>query len=233
VNGETFVRMTRAERWQHGLLVGSFVVLALTGLPLLAGEIGRPGPLGARSGALAWACAVHRGAAVLFAADIVWYLLYSLFSVRGRRNVRDRALRLRDLKDAVAFFDPRSPRPEADRYSFVEKIDFWSAMTGSAIMIATGLFMAAPGLSLRLFPLWLHQVFVVVHGYEAVLAILAVLVGHCYAAHLRPGVFPMSRVWLDGRITAADLERFHPREYRRILEERARETGPAATSSAE
>jgi hypothetical protein len=43
-----------------------------------------------------------------------------------------------------------------------------------------------------------------------------------YNVHLKPAVFPMSRIWLDGGITGADLRRFHPFEYRRILEERER-----------
>ncbi len=233
MSGETFVRMTRTERWQHALLAASFTVLMATGLPLLAGEFGPLGFIAGRGGPRAWAGWVHRAAALVFIGDFAWYVLYSIFSERGRRNVRDKAVRLRDLEDAAAFFDPRAPRPEADRYGFIEKIDFWSTMAGSAIMIVTGLFMAAPGLSLRLFPLWLHQVFVVVHGYEALLALLAVVVGHLYAVHLRPGVFPMSRVWLDGRISAEDLARFHPLEYRRLREERARDGAPAETAPAE
>ncbi|MCK7479516.1 MAG: hypothetical protein M0C28_20850 [Candidatus Moduliflexus flocculans] len=51
---------------------------------------------------------------------------------------------------------------------------------------------------------------VAVHGGEAVLAVVSVLTWHAYAVHLRPGVFPMSRVWLDGRITGAELRRDPP-----------------------
>ncbi len=230
---ELFVRMTRAERWQHGLLMVSFIVLMVTGLPHLASELGPLRFLAGRGGARVWHGYAHRAAGLVFIGDIAWYFLYALVSARGRRNIRDKAVRARDLKEAAAFFDPRARRPEAGRYSFIEKLDFWSTVLGSSVMIVTGLFMALPGLSLRLFPLRVHQAFVVVHGYEALLALLAVLVGHMYAVHLRPGVFPMSRVWLDGRVTGADLERFHPLEYKRIQADRARQAAGAATRAAE
>jgi len=243
---EVFVRMNRAERWQHGLLMASFIVLVLTGLPLLAKDAGFVRLVFGRGGQ-ALRGILHRAAAFVLIADLGWHFLYVLLTERGRRAIRDKAPRPRDVKDAFAlighdaglaaflhrrgrfhrFFD-RHPnwrfekRPEFGRYSFIQKFDYWSLLGGSAIMIMTGVFMAAPGLSLRLFPLWLHQLFVVVHGWEAVLAFLAVLVWHMYMAHLNPEVFPMSRVWLDGKMTGADLRRLHPREYRLILEERER-----------
>lgn len=242
---EVFVRMNLAERWQHGLLVLSFILLMLTGLPLLSGEVPVIRLVVGRGGAHILRGLIHRGAAIVLIADLIWHLLYTFLTERGRRNIRDKAPRWQDVKDVFAligynsgfasflrrrgllcrFFD-RHPywrferRPEFGRYSFVEKFEYWSLLWGSAIMIVTGFFMWGPGLSLRLFPLWLHQVFVVIHGYEAILAFLAILIWHMYTVHLNPEVFPMSRVWLNGGITGADLRRFHPLEYRRILAER-------------
>ncbi len=244
---EIFVRMAPAERWQHGLLAASFVLLMVTGLPLMSGEAGLIRLLTGRAGAHALRGILHRAAAVVLISDLVWHALYTLLTERGRRNFRERLPRLKDVQDAFAtighnaglagfflrrglsrrFFERRpfwrfEKRPEFGRYSFVEKFEYWSLIWGSAVMILTGFFMWGPGLSLRLFPLWLHQVFVVVHGYEAILAFLAILVWHMYTVHLNPEVFPMNRVWLDGGITGADLRRRHPLEYRRILEERER-----------
>jgi cytochrome b subunit of formate dehydrogenase len=230
---EVFERMSRAGRWRHMALFASFVVLALTGFPLLAREIGLVRLVFGRGGGPAWRGVVHRAAAVVFIVDIAWYLLPLFLTARGRRERRARSLGVRDLKDAAAFFVPRSRRPEFGRYGFAEKLDFWSVLGGSAAMIVTGLLMWFPDLSLRLFPLRIHRVFAVIHGYEAVLAVVAVFIGHMYAAHFRPGVFPMSRVWLDGKITGAGLRRFHPLEYRDILEERNRGGASAATAAPE
>ena len=230
---EVFERMSRTDRWRHMVLFLSFAVLALTGFPPLAREIGLVRLVFGSGGGPAWRGVVHRAAAAVFIADIVWYLLPLFLTAGGRQERRARSLGVRDLKDAAAFFNPRSRRPEFGRYGFVEKLDFWAVLGGSAVMIVTGFFMMFPDLSLRLFPLWLHRVFVVIHGYEAVLAVVAVFIGHMYAAHFRPGVFPMSRVWLDGKIAGADLRRFHPLEYRDILEERERGGASAATAAPE
>jgi len=230
---EVFERMSRTDRWRHMVLFLSFAVLALTGFPPLAREIGLVRLVFGSGGGPAWRGVVHRAAAAVFIVDIVWYLLPLFLTARGRRERRARSLGVRDLKDAAAFFNPRSRRPEFGRYGFAEKLDFWAVLGGAAVMIVTGLLMWFPDLSLRLFPLRIHRVFVVIHGYEAVLAVVAVLIGHMYAAHFRPGVFPMSRVWLDGKIAGADLRRFHPLEYRDILEERERGGASAATAGPE
>jgi cytochrome b subunit of formate dehydrogenase len=230
---EVFIRMSRAERWQHGLLLLSFVVLALTGLPSLASESALLRAVFGRGEAGFARGLVHRVAAVAFIADIVWHLLYVLLTERGRRNIRDKAPRRQDYRDAAAFLTPGAPRPEFGRYSFIQKFEYWSMIGGSAVMIVTGLFMSGPSLALKIIPLWLFQVLVVIHGYEAVLAVVAILLGHMYSAHLAPGVFPMSRVWIDGRMTAADMRRFHPREYRRIVEERERGEARRATGAQE
>ncbi len=244
---EIFVRMNRAERWQHGLLVASFILLVVTGLPLMSGEVGVIRFVAGRGGAHALRGIIHRAAAVVLIGDLFGHALYTLFTERGRRNLREKLPRMKDIKDVFAamgfnadvsgflrrrgllrrFFERRpywrfDRKPEVGRYGFVEKFEYWSLLWGSAVMILTGFFMWASGLSLRLFPLRVHQVFVVIHGYEAVLAFIAIIIWHMYTVHLNPAVFPMSRVWLDGGITGADLRRFHPLEYRRILEERER-----------
>jgi hypothetical protein len=41
-----------------------------------------------------------------------------------------------------------------------------------------------------------------------------------YNVHLSPEVFPMSKVWLNGKISGQELRELHPLEYERILEER-------------
>ena len=219
---EVFIRMTLVERWQHGLLAASFILLILSGLPVLSGEAAVIRLVAGRIVTFTARGLVHRAAAVLLILDLVWHLAYTVFTRRGRQNLRDRRPRLQDLRDALAVFRPRAPRPEFARYNFAQKFEYWALLWGSAIMIVTGGLMWVPNLSLSFFPLWLHQVFVVIHGYEAVLAFVAILIWHMYTAHLDPEIFPMSWVWLNGRMTGGELRRFHPLEYRRLLANRER-----------
>ena len=112
--------------------------------------------------------------------------------------------------------------PEFGRYNFIEKFEYLGVAWGSLIMIASGFFMWNVELSLRLFPLWVHDIFIIVHGYEAILAFLTIIIWHMYNVHFNPEVFPMSRVWLNGRITGHELRTLHPLEYEAIAEERRR-----------
>ncbi len=91
--------------------------------------------------------------------------------------------------------------PRYGRYNFIEKFEDWAVVWGTLVMILTGLALWFPVHSIRLFSLPVHQVFRVVHSFESTLAFLAILIWHMYKVHLRPEVFPMSRIWLNGKIT--------------------------------
>jgi formate dehydrogenase subunit gamma len=261
---EVFLRMNLAERIQHVLLVVSFALLVLTGLPLMFYELGVFRSIFSVKNAFAFRGHLHRAAAVVLIVDIAWHFAYSIFTRRGRDNFKEMIPRLKDALDAVTlfgynvglsrwlyrkgilrgFFDRRpfwkfENPPEFGRYNFIEKLEYLSVAWGSLVMILSGFFMWNVELSLRIFPLWVHDIFVIVHGYEAMLAFLAIIIWHMYNVHLNPEVFPMSKVWLNGKITGHELRTLHVLEYRKILAERqaalkdreertSREPSPAA-----
>jgi cytochrome b subunit of formate dehydrogenase len=245
---ENFVRMNLAERVQHYLLILTFFTLMATGLPLFFYEFKFFKWLIPTGRAFAVRGILHRAAAVVLIANLVWHVFYTVFTARGRANFKAMIPRFRDFRDAFeqffhnvgitklflrlgvgkTFFARRpywlfSDAPRYDRYNFVEKFEYWAVGWGSAVMIASGFFMWNVELSLRLFPLWVHNIFIIVHSYEAMLAFLAIIIWHMYNVHLNPEVFPMSRVWLNGRITGHELRTLHPLEYEKIVEERRRD----------
>ena len=71
---EIFVRMNLAERWQHGLLAASFIVLILTGLPVLSGEVGLIRLVTGRAAAYTVRGLLHRAAALVLIGDFAWHL---------------------------------------------------------------------------------------------------------------------------------------------------------------
>jgi cytochrome b subunit of formate dehydrogenase len=244
---ENFVRMNKAERVQHYLLILTFFTLMATGLPLFFYEFKFFKWLIPTGRAFAVRGVLHRVAAVVLVLNLVWHVFYTLFTARGRANFKAMIPRFRDFRDAfeqffhnVGFtrlflrlgigkkFLARHPywlfkdAPRYDRYNFVEKFEYWAVGWGSAVMIASGFFMWNVELSLRLFPLWVHNIFIIIHSYEAMLAFLAIIIWHMYNVHLNPEVFPMSKVWLNGKITGHELRTLHPLEYERIVEERRR-----------
>ncbi len=242
---EVFLRMNLPERLQHILLIVSFLLLILTGLPLVFHQLPILKSIFASPQSFYVRGILHRVAAVILIVDIVWHIIYSVFTGRGRDNFKELMPRWKDARDALQqfgynlgltrflhkrgvarrFFERRpfwlfeSP-PRYGRYNFIEKFEYLSVAWGSLIMIVSGFFMWNVELSLRLFPLWIHDIFIIVHGYEAILAFLAIIIWHMYNVHLNPEVFPMSKIWLNGKITGHELRTLHPLEYEKIEEER-------------
>lgn len=249
---EVFLRMNFAERLQHILLIVTFSTLILTGLPLVFYELKIFKSLFAFEKAFYLRGLVHRAAAVLMIANILWHFLYSIFTARGRHNFKEMIPKWRDARDAFqtfghnigltgffykkgllkSFFE-RHPfwlfriEPEFGRYNFIEKFEYLGVAWGSLIMIASGFFMWNVELSLKFFPLWVHDIFIIIHGYEAILAFLTIIIWHMYNVHFNPEVFPMSKVWLNGRITGHELRTLHPLEYGKIVEGRKKALTPS------
>jgi cytochrome b subunit of formate dehydrogenase len=244
---EVFVRMTLAERVQHGLLILTFFTLMATGLPLFFYDFKFFKWLVPSGRAFAIRGVLHRVAAIVLVMNLLWHIVYTVFTARGRANFKAMIPRLRDARDAFEqffhnlgitrlarrfgigkkFFAAHpywlfEEAPRYDRYNFVEKFEYWAVAWGSVIMIVSGFFMWQVELSLHIFPLWVHNIFIVVHGYEALLAFLAIIIWHMYNVHLNPEAFPMSKIWLNGKITGRELRTLHPLEYERIVAERIR-----------
>lgn len=244
-DNEIFMRMNLSERIQHFILIITFLVLILTGLPVFLPEVKFFKALFYTEQSYYIRGIFHRAAAVLMILNLVWHILYSIFTARGRNNFKEMLPKFRDIRDAFdvfwhhvgitrflyrrgtfkKFFDAHpywlfEKAPLYGRYNFIEKFEYWAVGWGSFVMIVTGFFMWKVELSLSLFPLWVHDIFIVLHGYEAILAFLAVIIWHMYNVHLNPEVFPMSKVWLTGTITGKELRLLHPLEYKEILETR-------------
>lgn len=214
----TVTRFTLAERVQHIVLVVSFTILIVTGIPLLFWDTPAIRIWG---GIFSIRTFLHRFAGSALAALACFHVLYVLFSEQGRRDFARIAPRARDVRDLVHHFRYQLGRadepPPFDKFDPFEKFEYFAVVWGSAIMVATGFMMWFIEATLQLFPKWVYDLILVIHGYEALLAFLAIILWHLYNVHLKPGVFPMSRVWLDGRVTLRELREHHPREYQRWL----------------
>jgi len=213
----TVTRFSRVQRVQHEILVGSFAVLILTGLPVLFPRISTS----LLGGVFTIRTFLHHFAGVVLIALSLAHLVYIAFSAEGRRDFLGMLPRWRDVIDVVDFvkyhIGTSDEHPQFDKFDPFEKFEYLAVVWGSAVMIVTGLLMWFFEFTLRFFPKWVYDLIVMVHGYEAVLAFLAVILGHLYNVHLKPEVFPMSRVWLDGQITLRQMKDHHPREYERWL----------------
>jgi len=217
-----YLRMTVSERLQHGALALSFILLVITGFMLrypeawwvLAIRRVKPGVFTLRS-------LIHRISAVVMVAASLYHVGYLLFTVRGRRLLADLWWRRKDLRDAIVTLKYNiglsRTRPEYDRFSYIEKSEYWALVWGTLVMALTGIVMWFDTTFIRLVGKVGYDVSRTIHFWEAWLATLAILVWHFYFVIFNPDVYPMNMSWLNGRLTEREMKEEHPLELERIL----------------
>jgi cytochrome b subunit of formate dehydrogenase len=239
---ETFKRMGFTGRLQHGILVLSFLLLVVTGIPVFLHNVPWMRDVIDAEGGFLLRSRLHRAGAVGLVVLSAWHLAILAMMPSARRWAALMIIRPRDLTDffqdvmfnlgfparllrirRFAALAQRFPclafdrRPCVGRYGLVEKLEYGAVVWGNFVMILTGAILWRPDWFLGWTPAWTFEVCRVVHGFEATLAFLAIIIWHMYHVHLRPGVFPMSRVFLNGRVTRTELRHHHPEEYLKIL----------------
>jgi len=238
---EWFTRFVPFERFLHFLVVSSFLLLVITGMPLkfyytqwakvLFGIIG--GPETART--------LHRFGA------IVTFLYFGLHvssligkAWKGRKSLRDpesgkiRIRRLwsvlfgpdsmmptwQDWKDFVAhnkWFFGKGEKPQFDRWTYWEKFDYFAVFWGVFIIGSSGLFMWFPEFFTRFLPGWLINIALVIHSDEALLAAGFIFSIHFFNTHFRIEKFPMDTVIFSGRVSKAEMLHERRRWYERLI----------------
>ena len=198
-------RMNRNAVFQHTLLMVSFIVLVITGFALRYSEAWLFHTLFGWDGGFKVRGIIHRSAAAVFLASVLWHLVY-LRTPAGKsfwRGMRPGRGDIGDLKNAALyFFDRRNHAPRLGRFSFVEKAEYWALVWGTIVMALTGLLLWFDGVARLLFNKPVLDVFRVVHLYEAWLATLAIAVWHLYSTVFRPGVYPGNPAWITGKMPA-------------------------------
>jgi cytochrome b subunit of formate dehydrogenase len=110
--------------------------------------------------------------------------------------------------------------PAFDRFSYIEKVEYWALVWGSVIMTVTGFALWFENFSLGYIPKWGLDVATTIHYYEAWLAMLAILIWHFYWVIFNPKVYPMSLVWLTGKMSEEMMAEEHPLELTAVQKNR-------------
>jgi formate dehydrogenase subunit gamma len=212
----TFIRLTRSERIQHVILFVSTGLLILTGFMLL-GERWVIDSFGAAGKTIFyWRGIIHRVAAVAVTMVCSYHLYYTLFTADGRSWLHDMRPTLKDIVDpyrnVLYMIGLGRKRPKMDRFTYIEKLEYFSVYFGMFIVISTGIMMWTA----ELWPKSWLDIADAFHWGEATLAALAIIVGHIFAVHYDPHVYPMNRAFIDGKISEFLVREEHPLWYERI-----------------
>ncbi|MDZ7289082.1 MAG: cytochrome b/b6 domain-containing protein [candidate division KSB1 bacterium] len=219
-NLQYYERWTKVERYQHWILAVSFIILVITGFALKYPEAAWVQPILLLEGEFALRGWIHRIAAVVMVVLAFYHVGYMIFTPRGRYLLKALAPGRQDLVDfrdnAKFLLGKRSTPPEFDHFSYMEKAEYWALVWGTVVMASTGFFLWFENLALKIFPLWMMDVFTVIHFYEAWLATLAIFVWHFYYVIFNPEVYPLNKSMIDGLMSEREMEREHGRELARL-----------------
>lgn len=227
-NDQWVQRFTGLERTLHIFVNISFILLAMTGLPMMFSE--HPGAqfLATLMGGQPTMRYIHFVCAGITFGYFTVHLLYVVLKFITTRNYRmfwgvdSMVPNLKDFQDLYGmcrWFLYLSPPPKLERWTYWEKFDYWAVFWGVGMIGVSGLLLANPELFSRILPGDILNVAAVIHGEEALLAVGFIFVFHFFHNHLRPENFPIDISIYTGRIP---LERFkHERveQYQRLVEE--------------
>jgi formate dehydrogenase gamma subunit len=211
------IRFDRIQIAQHATLALSFILLVMTGFALRY-----PDALWVKVTGLAflsepvrsWSHRVLGVALILFS---VVHVFYVLASKRGREEFRAMLPSFQDIKD---FGDNMAyhtwlnrKKPRFGRYDYTQKAEYWALVWGTGLMAITGLVLWFPVVATSWAPAWIVSISETIHFYEAWLAMLAIVVWHFFFVIFHPEVYPMSWIWLTGRMPEHEVESVHGRWY--------------------
>ncbi len=212
-----FLRFDPATRYQHFLLMSTFITLAITGLLQHFSRFAWVAALVNGLGGVEALRTVHHVAALLIMAVSfyhVWGILETWFIRRERGAMWPRLQDFKDLVHTVKYnLGLAEDRPQHDRFSIEEKMEYWALLWGQSLMMVTGLIMWFPVVATKVLPGQAIPISRALHSWEAILATLAVLTWHGYHVHLK------ARNWsiFTGYLTEEEMVEEHPLEYQRIL----------------
>jgi hypothetical protein len=226
-------RFNRLHIFLHILVITSFLLLSLTGLPLKFNT--QPWALAMMKmyGGSANAGLLHRLGAVITFVYFGSALAMSINFLFIRKDIKGNPIQrlfgpdslcfnLRDIKDVyhmVRWFIFKGPKPTFERWTYWEKFDFVAVFWGMFAIGGSGLMLWFPEFFGLFLPGWAFNVATIVHSDEALLATGFIFSVHFFNTHGRPEKFPMDFVIFNGQIAKEEMLEERGDQWKRYEEE--------------
>ncbi len=235
---EEYVRFQPIDRFLHLLIIFSFMLLVITGMPLKFFYTDWAQWMLAAMQGHNVAAVLHRVGAIITIFYFTTHIAVLNYSIwRGRARFKDADTGKYTLKKIMSeVLGPDSPvptfqdfrdfwahqkwflgkgeQPQFDRWTYWEKFDYMAVFWGVGVIGMSGLILWFPEAFTTFLPGWAINVALVVHSDEALLAAGFIFTFHFFNVHFRLEKFPIDTVIFSGRISRTELHH----ERRRQLE---------------
>ncbi len=225
----TYIRFPLYRRLEHIGLMLTFITLASTGLPQKYPNSAISVFVVQTLGGIENLRSIHHFTSILVMFAIIFHLLVMGYKILVLRSPWSMMLSLQDAKDGLQALlyniGIAKTYPNMGRYTFEEKFEYWAFVWGYSIMGITGFIMWNPITATR----YLSGEFVpaakAAHGWEAVLAVLAIIVWHMYGVNIKH----FNKSMWTGKQTESEMRSEHPLELAAIKAGKAEPKPDAAT----
>jgi cytochrome b subunit of formate dehydrogenase len=184
-----YERFSWLQRVAHALLLTSFSLLAITGLPQKYAAADWAQAMIRFFGSIETTRLIHHVSAIVLMLLAVYHTMDIGYKIFVRRLRLTMLPGFKDVKDALHAFLYNvglfKNRPQMGRYTFEEKVEYWALIWGILIMGVTGFMMWNPITTTKFLSGQFIPAAKVAHGGEALLAVMAIVLWHMYSVHMR------------------------------------------------
>jgi cytochrome b subunit of formate dehydrogenase/mono/diheme cytochrome c family protein len=209
---QVVTRFATLQRIEHIILLLSFTLLAVTGLPQKFASAPLSQFVIDLFGGIESIRVVHRISAVVLMVLSIYHVVAVLYRIFVQRVPWTMLPLVEDFRhlihDLQFYFGRRKHKAYYGRYNYAEKAEYLAVVWGTFIMIITGFMMWNPIATTNYLPGQFIPAAKVAHGGEAVLAVLAIILWHFYHVHLRH----FNKSMFTGKMTRHEMEEEHPAE---------------------
>ena len=207
-----YLRFNVSQRVEHWVFITSFIVLGITGLTQRYSESPISEAIVSAVGGIENLRLIHHSAAVVMMLATIYHigaLGYRIYVKRARLSMLPVVQDVRNGWQAVLYYiGRRKDSPQQGRYTFEEKIEYWAVVWGTVVMAITGFMLWNPIATTQILPGQFIPAAKVVHGLEALLAVLSILIWHFYQVFIRH----FNRSMYIGKMTEDEMLHEHPVE---------------------
>ncbi len=235
-----YIRFIGIERILHAIVMVSFLLMAMTGLPLKYSQSASSQWIAANLMDLHTMALLHRIGAVMtfsyFALHLGMLIRKLLIKEQtimqllwGSESLVPQPNDLKEFIQHVKWFVGLGEKPQFGRWAYWEKFDYLAVFWGVAVIGLSGLTLWFPEFFTKLLPGWAINAAHIIHSEEALLATGFIFTIHFFNEHLRPDNFPFDEVMFTGSMSEHYIKTERNRWYEDMKEKgklEERRTGP-------